>query len=1328
MALEKKIIGLPIAKGQNEKISEKVLPLGQFEEAKNIQFVKEGEARKRKGFHSISNTVPALSTGDSASTVSVGKALASFGDETLAFDGRYGYTKTSTSDTWVNKGTILGCTLAGESVEANTNFVQTPTQIAQSNNFEVQVWSEFDPSEEPSRVVSFTGVTPKAPKVIGVINQTVGSGLSDLTTSGTFTGTGRRLYEVVIEDDSTSPELFKWRYQDDGGAWSSFSTGHNCGYPRTLNLGVTVTPAAQTGHTTNDAWQFYGGYGAVDCTGATDHNFSKGTTATMAFAHADWPDADFVVTATPSTSSFTLDFSQNAAPDAATAGTATVQLGSTQAWRTYAKVVDKTTRAEVVGKTLVNEFSSSNNIHNVPRAQVLAISNFVYIFVHVGSGRVKHTLLNTADGVSPTLIPGLLTNSSSGVTFEVDREYPHWHVAPTNYIAGASANGFVLLRRLDDTSQTLRLSTWKANASTGALTGTGYGEQASPSPVSINDPVFFRDPNFSTLLHTAEYYVNIAEHLEVAGGLMLSVIKSGSGTNDIYICIGYTKAGDKTSASGTDDEPVGVYLSVYDSNLLAVNAGQLVQVDGATSAYVDTNNSGYVLVNGTAGSSARGVDQDKVRFFLTLVKNVTGRYARSQPHRVNAYDVEVGGGSGITDKSFNIHWATVASDTFYYNSDFYLTLGYATRHNELGGKVEINEFNNSVSLLVNHNGEVVAKSSNGAGCLAQDINFRYLTNRTTSDAGATVQQRFNVSQCLPRVVSESSTTFRFGSSKYSGVKINDDGTDVTGLDASINYVDMDPARYLPSVDANGSLTLGGGILWNYAGDFFKEENFFWWPELHSIAVDALSNGVDVGKHLWCAIYEWKDKHGKVQRSNPSYPVEYTIVSATRKVTIKVYNLTLTYKGDVSGILTPGGVAAVQWGKRTPPKIVLYRTKVGGSVFHRCAEREMDTTSGHTNIEDTLPDAELIDNPTLYTTGGVAGNISPPSQYDIALFKDRVFLATTENTVWFSKRFQENRATGFSDSFIRSVDNRAEKINAVCPNQEHMLILGEKNGYYLSGDGPSSTGAGPGFSPLRIFAPGQGTIEGSCRVESPAGVFFQTAQGLMLCGKNMQVSYKGANVEDLVTSSNYASAAQVFDKEHEVRFMLEGNKKIAVYNYLFDRWSHWELHADTGTNAATAVINNTYYRLNTIGVLYEQQTGTYYDKVSTTNKPYNFSLTTGWLNIGQLQQVGRVYRLLLLGDYNTSSLPYVVFYSDYNKSYHHQITYPTTGPGTNKYQLHVKFPRQKIKSTRFTISESTPVAGGGYMAIQSMALLVGVKKPETSFKHATADHLSSVLLP
>jgi hypothetical protein len=225
---------------------------------------------------------------------------------------------------------------------------------------------------------------------------------------------------------------------------------------------------------------------------------------------------------------------------------------------------------------------------------------------------------------------------------------------------------------------------------------------------------------------------------------------------------------------------------------------------------------------------------------------------------------------------------------------------------------------------------------------------------------------------------------------------------------------------------------------------------------------------------------------------------------------------------------------------------------------------------------------------------------------------------------------------------------------------------------------------------------------------------------------MQVSYKGAKIEDQVTTTDYAIDGFVFDTDHEVRFTVAGGQKIAVYNYLFDQWSTWDLNTATGLNAASAVVDGIHYRLNHLGVLYQQQTAeTYHDSVGGVNKPYNLQLTSGWINIGQLQQVGRVYRLLMLGDFNTTSLPYFIIYTDYSTS-GTQITYPTTGPGTSKYQLELKLPKQKVKSLKFTLSESTPTAGGGYMAIQSIAMLVGLKKPGTSFKLPTADHMTTVV--
>lgn len=77
-----------------------------------------------------------------------------------------------------------------------------------------------------------------------------GLGLDDLTSGGTYSGTSDSLYTITIDDDSTSPETFKW--SRDGG---SETTGVSItGSAQTLDQGVTVTFAATTGHTNNDNW------------------------------------------------------------------------------------------------------------------------------------------------------------------------------------------------------------------------------------------------------------------------------------------------------------------------------------------------------------------------------------------------------------------------------------------------------------------------------------------------------------------------------------------------------------------------------------------------------------------------------------------------------------------------------------------------------------------------------------------------------------------------------------------------------------------------------------------------------------------------------------------------------------------------------------------------------------------------------------------------------------------------------------------------------------------------------------------------------------------
>ena len=82
-----------------------------------------------------------------------------------------------------------------------------------------------------------------------------GSGLDDMTTGGTFIGSGEM--EYIVEIDATgTPDTFKW--SDDGGA--TWTTGVAItGSAQTLSNGVEVTFGATTGHTIGDRWYFISG-------------------------------------------------------------------------------------------------------------------------------------------------------------------------------------------------------------------------------------------------------------------------------------------------------------------------------------------------------------------------------------------------------------------------------------------------------------------------------------------------------------------------------------------------------------------------------------------------------------------------------------------------------------------------------------------------------------------------------------------------------------------------------------------------------------------------------------------------------------------------------------------------------------------------------------------------------------------------------------------------------------------------------------------------------------------------------------------------------------
>jgi len=127
----------------------------------------------------------------------------------------------------------------------------------------------------------------------------------DITIDGVYVGHGKKTEYVVEIDGTGTPDTFKW--SNDGGAtWEE--TGVSCvelGFPYTLEEGITVEWASDTGHTLADKWEWDAGIEIVriDSHGATGVlNVTRGFNGSIALAHLD----DAVVTQDPTAYDFAI--------------------------------------------------------------------------------------------------------------------------------------------------------------------------------------------------------------------------------------------------------------------------------------------------------------------------------------------------------------------------------------------------------------------------------------------------------------------------------------------------------------------------------------------------------------------------------------------------------------------------------------------------------------------------------------------------------------------------------------------------------------------------------------------------------------------------------------------------------------------------------------------------------------------------------------------------------------------------------------------------------------------------------------------------------------
>ena len=512
-------------------------------------------------------------------------------------------------------------------------------------------------------------------------------------------------------------------------------------------------------------------------------------------------------------------------------------------------------------------------------------------------------------------------------------------------------------------------------------------------------------------------------------------------------------------------------------------------------------------------------------------------------------------------------------------------------------------------------------------------------------------------------------------------------TDTDVAETTMTGVRVDLSHRPEQVEFSGATVLASGLLYHYDGNVgnltnvsegVTELGFLEGPDL--VAADlTVSNGstnilANNATYSFKLIYEWTDNNGRTYRSAPSETATVSTGASDDDVTVVARTLHLTRKSA---------------------KIVLYRTEDGGSVFYRDRTVDNDTTAYSVSFDAGIADANLTDNQTLYTTGGVLENVFPPPSKHIAVHNGRLWLYDGIGSVFFSKKEVSTLGIQFADDHVIAVDRDRGPYFPVGMDDK-VVFLSPNEIDYISGDGPNTLGQGI-FSPLRDVASSVGCTNQESIIETDLGIFFESDKGIYLLSRDLQTAYVGADVEGFRDRS-IVSALLVEDLDQAL-FGLSDNKTVLVYDLQVRQWS--TLTLPTSAQYVFKWRGRLAY-LGKNGNVYRQSDTTYCDN----GIPYPLTVGTAWLKMTGPQGFNRIRRFAVLGEKKDGHKLRVNVYYDYDDTVAQTVVFDAKQgipAGKDVLQFRARLSRQKCESIRFEFEDIDTLGNGEGYSISDLTI-------------------------
>jgi hypothetical protein len=486
-------------------------------------------------------------------------------------------------------------------------------------------------------------------------------------------------------------------------------------------------------------------------------------------------------------------------------------------------------------------------------------------------------------------------------------------------------------------------------------------------------------------------------------------------------------------------------------------------------------------------------------------------------------------------------------------------------------------------------------------------------------------------------------------------------------------------------------TVSGATPSVYDGSGVTEISFLQAPELYATA----AAGGLTGTFQWVGVWEAFDGRGWVAISQPSTPK--TLVLAGQGADIRVYSLQFTQRTSLTSI-----------------RCAIYRTKNQGRVLFRSINVAATPTANSSTTTDNTTDANL--GAPLYTQPLVVPATQPrqcpPPLIGLITHQDRVFGIASPRTIWFSGQLIDGESPWFTDQFQIPVLSRLP-LTALASMDGRLVLFSREEIGYVDGQGPPDNGTAADYSTAQFIAGSIGAVDWRAVVQTPMGVMFQSARGIELLSRSMQVvPFFGTAVEDLTSTYPIVTSSVYRRDDSRVYFTcISGTETnptagvVIVYDLIQQTWSTF--YPQTALVSAALTDEGRYYMAPVsggVGGLFREST----DYAALGSGYIPSTIETPWFKLSGLQGYQRAKSLTLLFNSLTPHTLTISVAYDYSSSYTQVTTFTAAElAAMPKGQVSIDLAVQKTQAVRFKIDDGdpTPAAMGTGQGPQFIGLAV-----------------------